>query len=239
MLQLCKCLQCLLAVQSPTHAVCLCSKSSPAAVHLMEDALKWGAEHVFSRQRYISEQPHVTGAEPAHQSRPASAAAAASPLSQSDVKMEEAPSPRSPSHAAQEAAESAASPLRGTPPASASPEPSMKSPFGAPEQQQVQHKPRSKSKPRGKTGSPFQPVYTDSIVEKLVQWSASQPGQNAAAGNDQSATSSQDHTSMNGRVGSGPPSLKGVLGPEWACVKLHEWTQVQFDDETQADEGAV
>ena len=110
-------------------------------------------------------------------SRPSSAAAAASAHSQGDTKMEDIPSPQSLNHpapaagmaAGSTAAESMPSPRRQNP--STSPEPSMKSPFGSPEQQQ-QPKP-----PATDSSSVFQPVCTDRLVEKVLEWSAVQSRQ--------------------------------------------------------------
>lgn len=228
---------------TPVHA--LCSKSSPAAVHVMEDALKWGAEHIFSRHRYRTE--HVTDASShiAHPARPASASTPAS--SPGEVKMEEAASPRS-SHQTQEAvtpaaavaAEAAASP-GGTPPSSVSPEPGMQSPFGAPEQQQQQqHRSKPKIKGSNKHGSPvFQPVYTDSVVDKLMQWSASLPGMHARAqpsaeaATDQAMHDADDHRAADEAV----QSAAEVLGAGWECVKLQEWSQAQLDNDAHGDDG--
>ena len=212
----------------------------------MEDALKWGAEHIFSRHRYHTE--HVTDADShmAHPPRPASASTPAS--SPGDVKMEEAASPRS-SHQTQEAvtpaaaaaAEAAASP-GGTRPASASPEPGMQSPFGAPEQQQQQQQHRSKPKIKGlhKHGSPiFQPVYTESVVDKLVQWSMSLPGMHARAEPsseavpDQAVHDADDHKAADEAV----QSAGKVLGAGWECVKLQEWSQAQLDNDAHGDDG--
>ncbi len=211
----------------------------------MEDALKWGAEHIFSRHRYHTE--HVTDANshPAHLSRPASASTPAS--SPGDIKMEEAASPKS-SHQTQEAAtsaaaaapaaaEAAASP-GGTPPASASPEPGMQSPFGAPEQQQHGFKPKIKGS--HKRGSPvFQPVYTDSVVDKLVQWSMSLPAMHARAQpsaeveTDQAVHDADGHKAADEAV----QSAGEVLGAGWECVKLQEWSQAQLDNDAHGDDG--
>lgn len=204
---------------------------------MMEDALKWGAEHIFSRHRYHTE--HITDAGP-HMARPASAFTPAS--SPGDVKMEEAASPKS-SHQTQEAvtpaAEAAASP-GGTPPASASPEPGMQSPFGAPEQQQQQHRSKPKIKGSHKHGSPvFQPVYTDSVVDKLVQWSTSLPSMHARAQpsteavTDQAVHGADDHKAADKAV----QSAGEVLGAGWECVKLQEWSQAQLDNNAHGDDG--
>ncbi|KAL0025228.1 hypothetical protein WJX77_008845 [Trebouxia sp. C0004] len=223
------------------------SKSSPAAVHMMEDALKWGVEYIFSRHRYHTE--HVTDADfhKAHPPRPASASTPAS--SPGDIKMEEAASPRS-SHQTQEAvtpaaaaaAEAAASP-DGTPPASASPEPGMQSPFGAPEQQQQpqqQHRSRPKIRGSFKNGSPvFQPVYTDSVVDKLVQWSMSLPGMHARAQPSPEAVTDQAVHDADGHKAAdeGVQSAGEVLGAGWECVKLQEWSQAQLDNDVHGDDG--
>lgn len=223
--------------QVNTSLCCFCSKSSPAAVHLMEDALKWGVEHIFSRQRYITEAAQATDTATADQSRPVSAA---SPLSQGDVKMEDAPSPGSPSQATQEAGtavvQSTPSPRRT--PASASPEPSMKSPFGAPEQQQQQphHRSKTKNKGHGKTSSSvFQPVYTDSVIQRLLQWSETKSSQPEAG--DYPIVNGHSQGMADGRPGDAAQSLGEVLGSGWGCVKLHEWSQGQLDDDAHADEG--
>ena len=227
-----------------TPMLALCSKSSPAAVHMMEDALKWGAEHIFSRHRYHTE--HVTDANSymAHPPRPASASTPAS--SPGDIKTEAA-SPRS-SHQTQEAAtpaaaaaaEAAASP-GGTPPASASPEPGMQSPFGAPEQQQQpQHRSKPKIKGSHKHGSPvFQPVYTDSVVDKLVQWSTSVPGMHARAQPSAEAVTDQAMHDADGQKAADEAvqSAGEVLGAGWECVKLQEWSQAQLDNDAHGDDG--
>lgn len=192
----------------------------------MEDALRWGVEHIFSRQPYTTQpQSQDTAA-------PTAATAAASPHGRDDTKIEDAHSPRSPGHMAQEAgmaaAESIPSP-RGKPP-SASPEPSMKSPFGSPEQQQQQPKSHSKLSATN-SSSVFQPVYTDTVVKKVVEWSVAQSQQVQARGGG------EDKGSGDGGVGVGAQSLEEVLGPGWSCVKLHEWQQGQLDDNAQADAG--
>ena len=213
----------------------------------MEDALKWGAEHIFSRHRYHTE--HVTDANShmAHPSRPASASTPAS--SPGDIKMEEAASPSS-SHQTQEAAtpaaaaaaEAAASP-GGTPPASASPEPGMQSPFGAPEQQQQpqpQHRSKPKIKGSHKHGSPvFQPVYTDSVVDKLVQWSTSLPGMHARVQPSAEAVTDQAMHDADGQKAADEAvqSAGEVLGAGWECVKLQEWSQAQLDIDAHGDDG--
>ncbi|KAL3149213.1 hypothetical protein ABBQ32_002039 [Trebouxia sp. C0010 RCD-2024] len=201
------------------------SKASPAAVHIMEGALRWGVEHIFSHQHYITEHSQGTPA------------ATPSPNARDhDLKMEDAASPQGPSHPAREAgtagAEATPSPRRRTTPASASPEPGMQSPFGAPEQQQ---QPKSHSKPRNRnSGSVFQPVYTDTVLEKVLEWSmalsrAAKAWAHGSEGvNDDKASSG---------VGGAAQSLGEVLGADWSCVKLHEWSQSQLDDDTQADEG--
>lgn len=203
----------------------VCSKASPAAVHIMEGALRWGVEHIFSHQHYITEHSQGTPA------------ATPSPNARDhDLKMEDAASPQGPSHPAREAgtagAEATPSPRRRTTPASASPEPGMQSPFGAPEQQQ---QPKSHSKPRNRnSGSVFQPVYTDTVLEKVLEWSmalsrAAKAWAHGSEGvNDDKASSG---------VGGAAQSLGEVLGADWSCVKLHEWSQSQLDDDTQADEG--
>ena len=202
----------------------------------MEDALRWGVEHIFSRQHYITQPTQHTDAATLGPSRPTSAAAAASLHSRGDTKMEDALSPRSPSHPAPEAgtaaAESTPSPRGKTKTPSASPEPSMKSPFGSPEQQQ----PKSHSKPLATTNSSvFQPVYTDRVVKKVLQWSVAHTRQAKAGGHPRS--DGEDKVGAEIGVGLGAQSLGEVLGPGWGCVKLHEWNQGQLDDEAQADEG--
>ena len=125
------------------------------------------------------------------------------------------------------AGESTPSP-RGKPP-SASPEPSMKSPFGSPEQQQQL---KSHSKPSAThSGSVFQPVYTDTVVEKVVEWSVAQSQQ------AQARVQGEAKGAGDGGAGVGAQSLEEVLGPGWSCVKLHEWQQGQLDDNAQADAG--
>ena len=203
----------------------------------MEDALKWGVEHIFSSQRYMTEPSQAMDAATADQSRPGSAA---SPLSQGDVKMEDAASPGSPSHATQKAgtAVGQSTPSPQHTPASASPEPSMKSPFGAPEQQQQQpqHKSKTKHKAHGKTSSSvFQPVYTDSVIQKLLQWSEAQSSQ--AEAEDHLMVNGHTQGMANGRPGDVAQSLGEVLGSGWGCVKLHEWSQGQLNDDAHADEG--
>ena len=211
----------------------------------MEDALRWGVEHIFSRQHYTTEPAQVTDAATAGPSRPSSAAAGGSPHSHGDTKMEDAPSPQSPSHPAPEAgtaagtaagstaAESTPSP-RGQK-LSASPEPSMKSPFGSPEQQQ---QPKSHSKaPVTNSSSVFQPVYTDRVVEKVLEWSAVQSRQAKAGGH--SRRQGEYKVVGDSGDGVGAQSLGEVLGPGWSCVKLHEWQQGQLDDDAQADEGEI
>ncbi len=210
----------------------------------MEDALKWGVEHIFSRHRYPTQHASDTDTNMAGTSRPALAATPGS--SPSDVKMEAAASPRSPSHAqeaatpvASAAAEATASPH--STPASASPESSMQSPFGAPEQQQPQHRSNSKIKGSHKhSSSAFQPLYTDGVVDKLVQWSASLPVLHVQAepsgqgNNDQAMHEAVDKAADRARQ-----SLGKVLGPGWDCVKVHEWSQAQMDDDTHGDEGEL
>lgn len=207
----------------------------------MEDALRWGVEHIFSRQNYTTEPAQDTDTATAGPPRPSSAAAAASPRSHGDTKMEDAPSPRSPSQPAQQvgmaagstAAESTPSPQGQEP--SASPEPSMKSPFGSPE---LQQQPKSHGKaPVTNSSSVFQPVYTDRVVEKVLEWSAVQSRQAKAKGHSRG----EGENKVVGDSGDGEraPSLGQVLGPGWSCVKLHEWQQGQLDDDAQADEGEI
>lgn len=193
----------------------------------MEGALRWGVEHIFSHQHYITEQSQETPS------------ATPSPNAQDhDLKMEDAPSPQGPSHPTQEAgtagAEATPSPRRRTtPPASASPEPGMQSPFGAPEQQQ---QPKSHSKPRNRnSGSVFQPVYSDTVLEKVLEWSMS-PSRAAKAGAHPGSEGVSADKASSG-VRGGVQSLGEVVGADWSCVKLREWSQSQLDDEAQADEG--
>lgn len=203
----------------------------------MEDALRWGVEHIFSHQHYITEQPQDTDAATSTPSVPTSAAAAASPH---DLKMEDAPSPLGkdassprglshPTQAAGTAAAEATPSPRGTP-ASASPEPGMQSPFGAPEQQQ---QPKSHSKNSSPT---FQPVYTDRVVEKVLEWSMS-PSRQAKGGSHPRSEEAAEDKAIS-VLGGGVQSLGAVLGSGWSCVKLHEWSHGQLDDEAQADEGS-
>lgn len=211
----------------------------------MEDALKWGAEHIFSRHRYHTEPVSDPNA-PSSASRPASAATPSS-NSHDDVKMEDVASPRSTPQdqeattpVAAAAAEAAASP-HSTPPASGSPEPGMQSPFGAPEQQQ-QPQQRSTPKVKGshRHGRPvFQPVYTGSIIDKLVHWTASLPAMQAQArpGSEASADHPMHEADEPGPSDRAVQSAGEVLGSGWECVKLHEWSQAQLDDEGHGEEG--
>ena len=203
----------------------------------MEDALRWGVDHIFSRQPYITEPTHHTGAATAGPPKPSSAAAAASPHSHGDTKMEDAPSPQSLNHPAPAAGTAAAEPAAVSTPSpgrqkpSTSPEPSMRSPFGSPEQQQ-QPKP-----PATNSSSVFQPVYTDRVVEKVLEWSVVQSRQAKAEGH--SRGEGEDKVVGDSGDGVGAQSLGRVLGPGWSCVKLHDWQQGQLDDDAQAVEGEI
>ena len=114
----------------------------------------------------------------------------------------------------------------------------LQSPFGAPEQQQPQH--RSKSKSRHSADKhkshPFQPVYTDIVVEKLLQWALSQPAVQgrAAFGDGQHSTAEAGNSSAGGNS---EESLEKVLGQGWGCVKLHQWDPAQV--EVAGDEGML
>lgn len=206
----------------------------------MEDALRWGVEHIFSRQHHTAEPAQDTDAATAGPPRPSSAAAAASPHSHGDTKMEDALSPPRASHPAPEAGAATGSTAPESTPSpklSASPEPSMQSPFGSPEQQQ---QPKSHSKPPAtNSSSVFQPVYTDRVVEKLLEWSVVQSRQAKAEGHSRGQTEDKAVGDSGDRVGVGAQSLGKVLGHGWSCVKLHEWQQGQLDDEAQADEGDI
>ena len=221
---------------------CDCSKSTPAAVHVMEDALRWGVEHIFSRHRYPTQPASDMDTAAVAALRPNSATTPAT--SQGDVKMEEAASPSSPNHMQEAAAagSSAAASPHSTP-NSVSPEPSMQSPFGAPEQQH-RSKPKVKASPTQPSSSAFQPVYTDSVIDKLVHWSASvfnTRGQTEPSGQQPGDHSMPDAANKPSEHGSpaGSTLLANVLGSGWDCVKAHEWSQAQMDDDSHGDEGKL
>ena len=203
----------------------------------MEDALRWGVDHIFSRHLDPTEQPPGPNTDPWDSPFSPPPAFASSPSG--DVKMEEAPSPpHSPSPMQEATAHPPADPH-------SSPELALKSPFGAPDQQHHQHRSRNKASPGKPGGAGFQPPYTDSMVDSLLQWSASLPGRHgqvepSTAPTAAAAAAVPDQTDPGGDDGvtrQGVQSLGAVLGPGWGCVKVHEWSQAQMDDESNGDEG--
>lgn len=136
--------------------VCIvpCSKASSAAIHVLEDTLRWGAESLFSTQPTPFQS--VPNTLP---STPASA--------NGDVHMEDDASPRH-REVGPDASPDATS--RQSPALS-----TVTSPFSAPEQQ---HQPR-KASDHGSSSRKMR--YTDDVVRKLLQWSTAVAAQDDQA----------------------------------------------------------
>lgn len=130
------------ATQLLTMYIVLCSKASPAGMHVLEDALRWGAEAVFNAQLDVPQPDQAS-----HPSTPVSAGG--------DTHMQD---PASPNHLE---AGLDASPAGRQSPAL----PTVTSPFSAPEQQHQSHRALERA------SSSLKLRYTGDVVEKLLQWS--------------------------------------------------------------------
>ena len=185
----------------------LCSKGSAAAIQVLEDTLRWGAEAIFTGRydptRQDSPSPHPNS----HPPGPESAGG--------DTHMGGAASPRY--READPDAASDASPRHS--PAL----PTVTSPFSAPEQQHqsrrnLEHSPAS-SKLR----------YTDDVMEKLLQWAT------AVAAEDDT-TQAADAEVADKASESVAKSLGQVLGASWDCVRVHKWHQDAYNEDLLVDE---
>lgn len=196
--------------------VCGCSKASSTGIQLLEDAIQFGAEAIF-RSRYDAATPDSSAAD-----HPSSAPTSVA----GDTKMAD---DASPSHRA--------STPNGSPQLSNSS--AVKSPFSAPEQQQHE----SAHRGNHSSQSPAKLMYTDQVMNKLVQWSTAVAAQSAAAaiqqdgGHESQAAETagegpHDEASVLGQA----QTLGQLLGAGWDGVKARKWQQESLEEDL-SDEG--
>ena len=186
----------------------LCSKGSAAAIQVLEDTLRWGAEPIFTGRYDPTRQDPASPDSDLHPPRPESA--------DGDTHMGDTASPHH--RHADPHADPNASPRHS--PAG----PSVTSPFSAPEQQHQAHRALEHSPASSKLR------YTDDVVEKLLQWAT------AVAAEDDSAHAADDAEAASAVPAAATKSLGQVLGASWGCVRVHRWHQDAFDEELQGDE---